>query len=307
MRGRFNVSKLPRDYSSCVCTLCVCVGYFYSSLQRVEGGRVSLLLLFVLLTLVPRLTFLNAALSSPSWVDQHWYSSTRIVRWACCSAQENSLCLPVPLSGLNNIIFIFIIWLHHRVPCSLCTEEMKVNRDCFLSLSLSVFLWLFLSHSDAHVAVMITPAQHTWEIVMKYLTKHELFTWDLSLMCRLPLPMPSHYWDVWNQSHQHHTPPPSARAPTRTHPHAHKVNLSLLSYREISPASPAVRTELISKAFIVSKKGFTLHVQLVLHRTMFLLQALYEDSSILRRTVQYFDHIVCSWSLLCAFHYSWIW
>lgn len=110
-RGRLNMSKLPRDYVSgeWVCA-CMCRLFFTALCWESRVGESHSSPPFVrplhfcppFVLLAP---FLNAALSSPSWAEQHCCCCSRIIRSACCSKQGNSVCSTGPVWGHNNIIF----------------------------------------------------------------------------------------------------------------------------------------------------------------------------------------------------------
>lgn len=195
MRGGLNMSKLPGDYSSCVC-----VGYFYSSTQRVEGVWVSLHTSFV--------------------CPLHFCSLPPFFK-KCCSFESQL--------DTSAVLCVISWWTWSvKIHGKLLTLASKLSSDhsaVFHIVKQAVFSPSPLSHLDTLVAVIIAHylSQRTWDIVMEHRTKHELFTWDLSRMCHLPLSMSSHYWAVGNQSHWRLTPPPPPPRPlpppSTLHPH----------------------------------------------------------------------------------------
>lgn len=101
MRGRLNMSKLPRDYSSCVC-----VGYFYSSTQRVEGVWVSLHTSFV--------------------CPLHFCSLAPFFK-KCCSFE----------SQLDTSVVLCVVawWTWSVFPIVHLTRRWRRKTSCFLSLT----------------------------------------------------------------------------------------------------------------------------------------------------------------------------
>lgn len=172
MRGRLNMSKSPGDYFSFV-WVCVCRLFLLLSAESWGwASHTPLLLLSVLSTFV-LLLFFGSVFKCRSFKSQLSPSNTAVpalgLLSACYSKQEDSLCSPVPLHGLNDIIFS----LSSDSTAGFHLVYLLRRRRCLVSwiatvFSLSLSLCLLLSHSDTLIAVIVTSylAQRTWVIVM---------------------------------------------------------------------------------------------------------------------------------------------